>query len=429
MKKILLSLGLIILMITFVEAQQPKVYVDERTELMSIVFRLVGAHEHVNEGIGVVSYDQEIDSIFASFKTHQLIEYAAQLREKYGIGYDAVMNYAILIEIKNGVITFKKDVADNALDKRWGDDSAEEFLKLLNIFYQESDFHAFFERNHSLYTLIEDRFSEVLKTVDFSWFEKYYGVKSEGEFHLIPSLCNGWGGYGPSIEYKDGRKDVYAILGFDEFDSLGYPTYSIDMMEMVIHEYNHSFCNPLIDTFFPQMEKGATNFFKLVEQQMSDLAYGNAFIMMCEYLVRASVIQYTLSIHGDITQQLQYEKSNGFLFIDSLVQLLSQYEQQRSQYASLKDFMPEVANLVNRLSPKDIYSAYMANSVRITGTSIKNNSKKIAPGIIGLTIYFEKPMDGCCYGLSYGRGKDFFPEIVKNEKYPSCIQTRFYTPL
>jgi hypothetical protein len=260
MKTTILFVALATMMCTGIQAQIPEATTDERVELLSIVFRLAGAEEYNNQGIAF--YDNRVDSLFAPFKEHALIKYAAQIRRERSIGYDAVMSFAILTEIKDGKIAFIKNVTDGSLESRWTKKTAKQFLKLLNDFYKKSQFHDFYLSQQPLYRLAGERFGDILAKVDFNWFEKFYGKKVNGKFHLILSMCNGYGNYGPKVEYQDGTEDIFAIIGLWGKDSLGYPVYSTRILETVIHEYNHSYCNPLIDEFYPQMEAQAKKKFR-----------------------------------------------------------------------------------------------------------------------------------------------------------------------
>ena len=66
--------------------------VDERTELLSIVFRLAGSEEYVNNAIP--GYVKDIDTWFAPYKEGDVIKYAQKLGKTNGDSFDAVMSMA-----------------------------------------------------------------------------------------------------------------------------------------------------------------------------------------------------------------------------------------------------------------------------------------------------------------------------------------------
>ena len=339
-----------------VSAVQPKV--DERTELLSIVFRLAGSEEYVNNAIP--SYVKDIDAWFKPFRESELIKYAQKLGKTNGVSFDAVMSMAGNIEIKDS-IRLKQNLKENSLDKRWGKPEAEKFLTPLNRFYIETKFHDFFENHKSLYTIAETNFSRILSQVDFTWFQSFYGGKPAEGFNLIISLVNGGGNYGIKASYNDGREDIYAIMGSWKTDSLGQPVYTKDVIGTIIHEYNHSFCNPLIDDSFKQMEDVAGKFWEEEKDVLRRQAYASAKTMCYEILVRACVIKYYQTAklsQEDVNRMIIAEKSRGFLWINYLVDELSVYEGKRNKYPELKDFMPEIVRMQNRLSPSKLKAEY-----------------------------------------------------------------------
>jgi hypothetical protein len=145
--------------------------------------------------------------------------------------------------------------------------------------------------------------------------------------------------------------------------------------------------------------------------------------MMREILVRASVIEYYIekvSAQEPINSMIQGEKLNGFLWIDKLVNALSDYEKQRDKYPALRDFMPQIVQLFDSLSFEKVYAEYIENAITITGVSIPDNATDVDPNTNEITVFFNKPMDECCRGLSYGKkGKDYFPEFLNENKTPS----------
>jgi hypothetical protein len=402
---------------------QPKV--DERTELLSIIFRLAEAKEYMNDNIP--SYAKEIDEYFAPFKEHETIRFTKKIRSEQGVSYDAVMSIAVALEITDS-IRLRPNLSTSCIDQRWGLESATKFIKLLNQFYLDSKFKEFFLKHSTLYKIAEDRFSVDLKDVDFNWFERFYGIKSNGNFNLILSIPNGGGNYGSKVMFNDGKEELYAILGSCRADSSGQPSYSNRVSSTIIHEFNHSFCNPLIDVNYPAMQSITNSMFNLVKETLSTQAYGEAKTMDYEILVRASVIRYSQrnGINEKLLKsQIATEMSNGFLWIDKLVGQLAMYEQNRDKYPTLKDYMPEIVKLENSLSPKQLLIDFEAKCPKIVSISIPTNSENIEPNITEITLTFDRPMSIHNYGVSYGKkGKESYPEFNKDKKAKWNIETK-----
>ncbi|MDR2928594.1 MAG: DUF4932 domain-containing protein [Cytophagaceae bacterium] len=418
MKKITLLFSFTTLWL-YVAAQTTlvKPVVDARVELMSAVFRLAEAQEYVNNHFA--SYAKEVDDYFAPMKEHEIIPYIHKLREEYGVGYDAVMDYAIHIEIRNGDIIFDTNVTSD-LEARWTKENADEFLALLNDFYKKSNFQTFFDSHNELYETASENFQPVLEEVDFEWFEKFYGTKSDDNYRIILGLLNGGGNYGPSLEYKDGKRDVFSVMGTWQTDSLGNPAYSPRILQTLIHEFNHSYCNRLIDEHIDALLPQARKFHALDAEKLLQQAYGTAETMLYEILVRTCVLQY-FNNEFNSDKQLSYTlnmlKSSGFMWIDALYNALTTYQNNRSQYPTLACFMPEIIKLQNSLNPKKIKKEFDKKCGKIIGCNIKNGAKNVDYTIDHITVKFNKSMFDGNNGASYGpKGKDFFPDFDENKE-------------
>ena len=402
---------------------QPKV--DERTELLSIIFRLAGSKEYTYNNIP--SYAKDIDEYFSPFKEHAAIKFAQKVRAEHGVSYDAVMSLAIILEITDSV-KVNPNVSLKSLDSRWTPENVKAFTLSLNKFYVNTKFRDFFSKHSSLYKTAEDKFSILLNKIDFNWFEKFYGEKSRGNFKLVLSIPNGPGNYGPKSIFNNGNEDLYAIIGCCMADSTGQPSYSEFARPIVIHEYNHSFCNPIMEANYPAMQSKSEEIFKLVKEKMSAQAYGTSKTMNYEILVRACVIKYFQRKKENeeyVKSMIVKEKANGFLWIEQLVDQLSIYEKNRDKYPTLKDFMPEIVKLQNTLSPEVLIKEIELNSPKIESISIENNSTNVNPNIREIILRFDKPMNVGNNGTSYGKlGKDYFPDVSKDRKTNWNLKTK-----
>ena len=122
-------------------------HVDERVELLSVIFRLAGNGEYnMNK---LPAYSADIDHVFAPFKGHPAVQMAHALAEKGdGVGFDAVMSMAVSLspppELKP-LVAFTATVPD----ERWGI-GAQKFLPLLRDFYRYSKFAEFYAAHQAM---------------------------------------------------------------------------------------------------------------------------------------------------------------------------------------------------------------------------------------------------------------------------------------
>ncbi len=389
--------------------------VDERTELLSIVFKLAGNNEY-NKGI-LLDYNKQIDNHFANFKDHEAIKYARKIHRKHYISYDAVMSLAIHLKIENSQLSIIDTIAENSIEKRWKPDVINTFVEKLNDFYTKSDFNKFFNSNRNLYNVAENRFEGVLQKLNIGWYDSFYGQSPKDGYNIILSLTNGPSNYGPKTISKSGQENTYAIIGSWQADSLNLPIYSSrNILPTIIHEFCHSFCNHLIDDHISEFEKSGKIIFPYVREKLKKQAYSSYQTMLYESLVRASVVKYVEQNDTNKTKVLVYiarEQGNGFLWTDKLFNKLTLYENNRDKYPTLEKFIPEIVSLFDSLAVD--FNSYKNNFYsqcpKIESTSIKNNDV-IDFNTKEITIVFDKPMRDAGYGFSYGKGgKNNFPPI------------------
>ena len=139
-----IGLGIILMNIGNIFHAQSTIvpYVDERVELMSSIFRMMGAEEYSDKNNSL--YVEDIENQFGNYKNSDFLKNLKKDRYDDGLGYDAVMSMAVNLEIKNGNISLI-DPKRSSLDKRWKSEKLPEFMKNLNLYYKQTKFNAFFK--------------------------------------------------------------------------------------------------------------------------------------------------------------------------------------------------------------------------------------------------------------------------------------------
>lgn len=336
--------------------------VDERIELTSIVARLAGYEEYVQNGFKL--YADKVDDHFAKYKNHAAVEFAKEVRERNSIGFDAIPNLAV--SLHPAPLLTPRFVFNNEVpDKRWGKTDAEKFARLLKQFYIDADCETFFKQHADTYRIAEERFQQVLDKVDFNWYQKFYGEVPRGSFNLYLGLLNGGMNFGPRVVLPGGREEFFSIMGTQATDTDGLPKYSDGALPTIIHEFNHSFINHLIAERRTNFEVSGAKVFPLVKDRMKNLAYGDWETTVKESLVRAAVIRYLfehpvekLALKEGRPEDFPYqaidaENRKGFYWTSDLVTLLGTYENARKAYPTFRSFMPIIEAYFSEL-PKRI---------------------------------------------------------------------------
>ena len=392
---------------------KPKV--DERVELLSIVFRLAECQEYSARRFP--KYVESIEAHFGPYKNHELIKYIKNTVRPSGVGYDAVMNMAISLSDNYPFVPLVP-FSDDIPEARWGKKKATKFLEMLNAFYLEANAQKFFEAQEALYRQASENFSKVYEALDVHWYASFYGEEPKGEFRIINGLGNGGANYGPHITVND-KEIVYAIMGTWSVDSLGAPMYRVDdYFPVLLHEFNHSFINHLVKLYSAELVKSGKKIYPPLEERMRAMAYGNWEVMFAEAIVRAAVIKYLKDHHHEqslIDSRLNNEINIGFLWTAELVEELERYDRNRDQFPTLESFMPELVKFFEGIAANinALEEAVQKRRPKVVAFGpFENGSQEVDPRLQRIEITFDKAMKGSGNSISYGaKGKKAFPKI------------------
>ncbi len=327
---------------------QIKVEVSEAIELMSILARTAGNGEYNMDMAG--QYTRDTETWFSPYKQHAAVACFQELKDKHSISYDAVASMAIHLAVDGGKVKFLGETAD--LDKRWTNVNIDDFIDKLNKFYKDTRFHEFFEQHRSFYNEgIKSYETEVMSNFHQDWYARFYGTESTERFHVIIGFTNGGQNYGSSRHVSGQPREVFAICGYALSPTTGSPFWDAATL---IHEFNHSFVNPLldVDANAALIEKVGQKLYMLSQPEMERQAYNDWRIVVNESIVRAAVFIYIKDYNlvnrgtGDFLFQEVWRK--GFRWTPELVACLRNYTANRGQYKTLADYYPEIARQLGK---------------------------------------------------------------------------------
>ena len=371
---------------------------DECVDLMSAVWRLSGSREY--NMCKIPKYAHDFDSTFAQFKDHKVVQLARQYKQESGISYDAVASYGLHLDVNaDGNVALDdnfKEGGDVSFD-RWSEQQKKDFLEPLNDFYHSAKFHDWYISQKDLYTQVEEAFNAINQNVDYNWFSDYFGPQSGSQFRVVLSLLVGPQNYGCSAQMKDGSIVLSPVIGCCQLDDNGKVFFDAKtVLPIVIHEFCHHYCNPLNSQFWSEMEQSAEKVFLEKSEQLKKSAYGSALTMMNETFVRSSVIRYMKTHYPQVSESdlVNEEEKQGFILTQTLCDALKQYEQNRSNYATMSDFMPVLAKAVNDFDLKQYKKAQekLAKLNASYKVNIKDGATNVPSGDFTLIIKFSKPM-------------------------------------
>lgn len=332
-----------------------RVAVDPRVELMSIIFRLAGNPEYCSGKVD--SYTSDVEKHFGQFPTHPAVKLAQKMREEHSVSYDACMSMAVhLTDTEECEERVPFDPWPENLDRRWTLDNAREFLAATRQFVKDTSFNEFITTHHSLYETTQLRMTDCLeKNAHMEWFDEYFGARPEANFTVALGLLNGPGNYGVRCRTADGKEELYCILGVWMTDDKGLPVFDRSVIETVVHEFCHSYVNPLTAKYKTEIEK-YTKLYDPIADRMRSQAYPAWEICVNEHIVRALTTRYSyLKVSkeaGDAS--LKYQRQRGFFYVPALCESLKYCENNRDKYKTLAEFYPELIKVFEDLSKRDL---------------------------------------------------------------------------
>ena len=331
---------------------------NEGIELMWLIWKLADLSYYDFDHYCIPSINESAKAYFADMKNHAAVSLAKQASQ----GMEAIAAFGLHLQIsKKGTISFNPAFAESgdSAFNRWPEQEKQRILAAVNDFYQESNFHEWYQSLEPMRQQALNLFNKV-NNVDYGWFSRFFGVTFDDKpTQILLSFLMGNGNYGLSATLANGKKLVSPVIGIYQMNSTNVNGYS-STPSVLIHELCHPFCNPLIDKYWSSMEEKASMVFNLVANTMS-VGYSSSVVMMYETLVRSCTIRYLMSHHSLSEQEkgrfknmyIQSDENKGFMLVRTLVDVLEKREQQQAQYATLDDFMPEIIEAVNAFEPVD----------------------------------------------------------------------------
>jgi len=322
------------------------VRVDTRVELLTLVWRLIGASEF-NQPQSGSPYARAVDEWFGPAREHRVCALAKGLRALRGISHNAVPDLALhLTPLPELALRMPLEPWPERLDKRWQGAKLEPFLVELRRFAEETGFLEFAAEHAELYRAAEASLAQQVQDSHVvEWLGEFFGLETGTSYTAIAGLLCGPSNFGVSVRLPDGTLELWPVLGAGAWTPEGHAHYDAGVIPTVVHEFTHAFANPVIEGHWALFEPALERLFEPVKKMMANQSYPSPRIYACESLVRACVTRHAARYGGAeaARRQIEYEVSRGFAHTGPLSELLAQYEARRAEFASLGAFAPELA--------------------------------------------------------------------------------------
>jgi uncharacterized protein DUF4932 len=301
-------------------AAPARVEVDPRIELLSILFRVAGNPEF--NRTEATPYAKAVDGHFNAFENHPAVTASAELRNRFGIGYNAVPALAVYLDASFRPIRPLAPLPPR-LDDRWKDAPIDAYLAKVRDFAAQTRFADFMKQQAGYRAAVAARMAGALadRKVD-EFFTATFG--GGGTATIVPGLLTGPMNYGLGAERPDGKLETYQVVMLERPDADGLPRPGDLTVDLLVHETAHSFVNPVMDARSALLEPPAAKVFAMVGRGMKVQRYIDWPTMVNESVVRAVTILYVGDRRGAAAaaQATRDEQGRSFLWMPELVTAL-----------------------------------------------------------------------------------------------------------
>lgn len=317
-----------------------RVIVDERVELITTMQL---QYEYPLVGRAEIRYKKEIQDAFGSHAADNSVKYFLNLAERY-FSFVKPINYTLHYSFPD----FRRTAGFSAYEN-WNygfdrhRDSLLMYINALKQFNKETGFNRFYKAHKAFYDSLIVPVKQKVDSVDLvSLLEKHYGQRQHS-YTLILSPLFIDAGMSTYIETTQG-KDFYSIIG-PKTESKVNPDFDTRWLVqfLVLHEFSHPFCKPLIDEYYPQLEKDSA-LFGPIKKAMKKEGNSSWRATLYELLTRANEITLDEQIFGkaDAAKVYQDYLGKNYTLLTGLLTIIGDYNQNRDKYKTLEDIMPRV---------------------------------------------------------------------------------------
>ena len=315
----------------------------------------------------------DVRKLFAKYKEHPAVKELdsdGALSWNKGFEYDAFASFPLYFsDMPEGkrIYDYKDEFLERILpgmDKAAKIKYLDAYWEKVRDFYNTAHFADYLAQNAGVYQAYVDTVTAHLPPFDPIKLHEDYHANKDYRFFLLPSplsLPTG-GNYGLHF-----GNDIYDMMGsgFSDEDTVAY---------MTLHEFGHSFCNPVV-------EKNAAGLsaYAFLMEGLSDLmerqAYYDWQTVMYELLVRSVHARLVLKTQGAQAAEkfLSRQEKNGFVFIRDFYDKLDVYEHNRDKYPTLFEFYPELVKvfdnwelrMVGEVSPPGLWPIKLPEGIGI----------------------------------------------------------------
>ncbi|WP_349663409.1 DUF4932 domain-containing protein [Cellulophaga lytica] len=340
MKKTILIILLLASLKSIGQKSKLNITIDERIEtIYSIAFLnnyfLVSNHDNL--------YKSKLKNNYKALKNHKAVALFDTLSKKHDFNFNNVTDWALQFGEFPELNKVREVINPDSFDESKGDYLIKKFKKEFISFNQDSLFQAYLTEVKVLNEKVINQVKQSKSIENLpAYLEKYYGTKLSS-YNLILSPLVHSGGFNAEF-LANGKKEVYAIIGPNgEVEYIPYFEKKFLEMDLILHEFGHSFVNPLTEKFQNEIETIKEKYYtENLKKDGKIQAYNKWIYLLNELIIRAITIRIANKNFGTekAKELLDYEKSIGFSLVDNIIEILKEYENNREKYSKFSEFYP-----------------------------------------------------------------------------------------
>lgn len=322
--------------------QKLNITIDERIETLYSVaylsdYFLVNKHDNI--------FKQRLNEICSPLKNHKAVHLFDSLSINYSFNYyrpvDWVLSFSQFPE-------FNRSNNKDSISQSFNSDKRRlllEFKNELLKFHKDSLYQKYLSSIATYETTVLSTLNSSKSVTELpGYLEEYYG-KSLMSYNLIVSPFVHSGGFNIEVQDNNQHNDVYAVIGPNgEIDFMPYFDKDYLEYDMILHEFGHSFVNPLLDKYSEDIEELSQKYYTdKLNNTGKQQGYSKWKYVFNELLVRATticIVKKHISLEK-AEELLTYEKSIGFGLVELFIKCLEDYENNRNLYKTIDDYYPK----------------------------------------------------------------------------------------
>jgi hypothetical protein len=295
--------------------------------------QLVAEDPNIDRSGGV--YLDDMKEWFSSYSNHPAVLHYKSINEFFC--FDAPVS-SMLFTRFDDKLELISEPADYFYQRADGKENWMAFYNGLRDFAHDTNFKEFYRAHQGYYNEVIDKVKAIKANCDpVGELERYINMSSDKyTFIYSPLQTCGYGGH--NLPNNIG---VYCTIGFDceKQDDRA----EIGLRIYLWHEFAHYYINPMLDNY---LDKNPDIYEALIKKLVIDedkYPFANYY----EYFVRAITYKLNAIYYGQKEADgiLNWEESDGFIYIRNFIQALSKFEPARdSTQISLKDYFPSLIN-------------------------------------------------------------------------------------